>query len=95
MIPTPAPVRPSNPRLAELLARMALEGYGTLRAQCIRLGIPVGALRNCSAGFSLPDEVARDIEWMMELPDGWLDGDRTAAPTHPASRAPLPQLKAG
>ena len=74
MIPTSAPVRASNPRLAELLARMALEGYGTLRAQSIRLGIPAGALRNYSAGFPLPDEVARDIEWMMELPDGWLDG---------------------
>ncbi|MGF6494170.1 hypothetical protein ABIE56_002361 [Luteibacter sp. 621] len=73
MIPTPAPVHASNPRLAELLARMALEGYGTLRAQSIRLGIPAGALRNYAAGFPLPEEVAGDIEWMMELSDGWLD----------------------
>ncbi|MGN6478795.1 hypothetical protein [Luteibacter sp.] len=80
MIPTPAPLRASNPRLAELLARMTLEGYGTLRAQSIRLGIPAGALRNYSAGFPLPDEVARDIEWMMELPDGWLnDADEPRA----------------
>ncbi|MGF6492229.1 hypothetical protein ABIE56_000382 [Luteibacter sp. 621] len=78
MLPTPAPVRASNPRLAELLARMTLEGYGTLRAQSIRLGIPAGALRNYIAGFPLPDDVARDIEWMMELPDGWLDGPAAA-----------------
>lgn len=84
MLPTPAPVRASNPRLAELLARMAAEGYGTLRAQSIRLGIPAGALRNYVAGFPLPDEVARDIEWMMELPDGWLDGP-AAAETAPVA----------
>ncbi|MGA7437307.1 MAG: hypothetical protein WBW32_04165 [Luteibacter sp.] len=84
MLPTPAPVRASNPRLAELLARMTLEGYGTLRAQSIRLGIPAGALRNYIAGFPLPDEVARDIEWMMELPDGWLDGP-AAAETAPVA----------
>jgi len=78
MIPTPAPVRASNPRLAELLARMAVEGYGTLRAQSIRLGVPAGALRNYLMGFPLPYDVARDIEWMMELPDGWLDGPAAA-----------------
>ena len=32
----------------------------------------------------LPDEVARDIEWMMELPDGWLDGP-AAAETAPVA----------
>lgn len=84
MLPTPAPVRASNPRLAELLARMAAEGYGTLRAQSIRLGVPAGTLRNYLMGFPLPDDVARDIEWMMELPDGWLDG-QAAAETAPVA----------
>lgn len=52
----------TNRRLAELMARMSADGYRTLRAQAIRLGLPVGALRNHAPGFPLPADVARDIE---------------------------------
>jgi hypothetical protein len=71
-------MHPTNRRLAELMARMSADGYRTLRAQAIRLGLPVGALRNYAAGFPLPADVARDIEWVMELSDSWLDGPATA-----------------
>lgn len=39
------------------------------------LGVPAGALRNYLGGFPMPAEVARDIEWVMDLPMGWLDGE--------------------
>lgn len=39
------------------------------------LALPVGALRNYLGGFPMPAEVARDIEWVMKLPAGWLDGE--------------------
>lgn len=78
-----APSIASTVRLDQLLrltARVASEGSTTLRAQAERLGVPVGALRNYLTGFPVPDDVARDIEWTLHLPTGWLDGVATTPP---------------
>jgi len=87
----PIPSCPSASRFAELLVRMNASGYSTLRSQAIRLGLPCGALRTYALGGAIPEDVARDIEWMMELPAGWLDGeDRGGVPEH-ATGVDLPQ----
>jgi hypothetical protein len=60
--------------LDRLLVSLTLEGSLGLRTHAERLGVPVGALRNYMGGFPMPDDVARDIEWTLHLPEGWLDG---------------------
>ncbi|MGN6482497.1 hypothetical protein [Luteibacter sp.] len=51
-----------------------LEGSDSLRSQAERLGLSVGELESFLAATPVPDDVARDVEWTMHLPAGWLDG---------------------
>ncbi|KJV34743.1 hypothetical protein VI08_09095 [Luteibacter yeojuensis] len=69
--------------MLRLLESLRGEGSGSLRSQAERVGLPVGALRNFLAGFPIPDDIARDIEWTMHLPEGWLDG----SPVEPQERS--------
>lgn len=63
----------ANRRLSALVEQLRQQGFLTIRAQATLLGVPVGALRNYLTGFPLPGEVARDIEWVLDLSPGWLD----------------------
>jgi hypothetical protein len=61
-------------RLLRLLSRIAAEGSANLQAQADRLGVSTDLLQQYLSTRPLPDEVARDIEWVLHLPRGWLDG---------------------
>jgi len=76
---------PRHQRLIRLLRILQLEGSDSLRSQAARLGLSVGQLDAFLAGTTVPDDVARDIEWTMHLPTGWLDGAPGEAPVEEAA----------
>lgn len=60
-------------RLLRLLSRIAAEGSANLQAQADRLGVSTDLLQQYLSTRPLPDEVARDIEWVLHLrADGWM-----------------------
>jgi hypothetical protein len=66
-------------RLHRLLMRVAAEGSASFQAQADRLGVSVDLLQEYLTNRPLPDDIARDIEWALHLPDGWLDGTPDAS----------------
>lgn len=61
-------------RLERLLLRLSSEGSSDVEAQAARLSVASKALRDYMSGVPMPEAVARDIEWTLALPVGWLDG---------------------
>lgn len=80
--------RPRHQRLVRLLRMLELEGSDSLRSQAERLGVSLGQLEGFLAGTPVSDDVARDIEWTMHLPTGWLDGAPSEPPHPQACGAP-------
>lgn len=39
------------------------------------LGLPLGTVALLCKGETMPDKMAREIEWAMNRPGGWLDRD--------------------
>lgn len=60
-------------RLGVILDELRREGAPSLTAQALSLGIHPFDLAEIVEGADIGDRMARDIEWAMNLRDGWLD----------------------
>ncbi|KJV34763.1 hypothetical protein [Luteibacter yeojuensis] len=66
--------------LRHLTRQLAEEGMESLAAQGAALGyLAEQELRNLLAGAPISDAMAREIEWAVQRPEGWLDGPRKDA----------------
>jgi hypothetical protein len=66
--------------LRHLTRQLAEEGMESLAAQGAALGyLTEKELRDLLAGARISDAVAREIEWAVQRPVGWLDAPRTDA----------------
>jgi hypothetical protein len=64
-------VRRKNLRM--LLNELRLEGVTSREARARMLGIPPEEFSRLVDGAPIGDKVARDAEWAMNRPRGWLD----------------------
>jgi hypothetical protein len=66
--------------LQHLSRQLAAEGVESLAAQGAALGyLTETELRNLLDGEPISDTVAREIEWAVQRPEGWLDAPRNDA----------------
>jgi len=66
--------------LARVLNELAGHELSTLIATARLLGIPRSVLHETLAGLGLGDAEAREIEWAMNRPLGWLDQNHKGTP---------------
>jgi len=64
-------VRRNNLRL--LLNELRREGIGCRQSRARMLGIPPDEFGRIVDGAPIGDRLARDVEWAMNRPRGWLD----------------------
>lgn len=63
--------------LRHLTNQLAEEGEVSLAAQGAALGyLTEGELRSLLDGAHISDEIAREVEWAVQRPDGWMDASR-------------------
>ncbi|UPG88256.1 hypothetical protein L2Y96_12585 [Luteibacter aegosomaticola] len=66
--------------LRHLIDLLIGEGFTSAAAQGGILGNLTGeALREILAGAEISDALAREVEWSMSRPEGWLDEKRQSA----------------
>lgn len=72
---SPSEVTQHNRRvnLDHLLRELESEGVESKALIDQLLGLPLGTIALIRKGEALPDKMAREIEWAMNRPAGWLD----------------------
>lgn len=66
--------------LIGVLKELAGRELGPLIEEARLLGVPRSVLHDAIAGRGLGDDEAREIEWAMNRPTGWLDQDHQGGP---------------
>jgi hypothetical protein len=64
----------------DVLTDLRTSDIDALKAQAKMLGVPAAALRRALASGTLSDAHAREIEWAVNKPRGWMDSGHRGEP---------------